>query len=283
MSPSVPTHHEHRSAYFTLFSNDAYLPGILCLHHSLQRVNSSYPLVILTTPSVSPQYIQQLQSLHGCIIRYSSPPLLIGIVNHSNYARPLYAECWTKLRMWEAEEYERIVYLDADMVVLRNIDHLFDICCSDSKNGEFYAVGDCYGGRLEAKERDACCFFDSNTTKPEYFNAGFCVLTPNKGEYQRMLAALPTWPERETSRFSEQDFLNYYYKDTWKHLPYTYNAQKRIKVHHPNLWDLQQIHVVHYVDEKPWSHRWAVENIEYREEVELWWDIYADTNQKLDV
>lgn len=37
----------------------------------------------------------------------------------------------------------------------------------------------------------------------------------------------------------------------WTHLPYTYNAQKRIKYHHPKLWRLEDIRVIHYVDEKP--------------------------------
>ncbi len=32
----------------------------------------------------------------------------------------------------------------------------------------------------------------------------------------------------------------------WKHLPLAYNAQKRIKYHHPEQWDLSAIHIIHY-------------------------------------
>jgi len=32
----------------------------------------------------------------------------------------------------------------------------------------------------------------------------------------------------------------------WRHLPYCYNGQKRIKVHHPDLWDMADIYVIHY-------------------------------------
>lgn len=47
----------------------------------------------------------------------------------------------------------RLVYLDADMILCRNIDHLFDL-----PQG-FWAVGDCYGGREtgEACRWRACC------------------------------------------------------------------------------------------------------------------------------
>ena len=44
--------------------------------------------------------------------------------------------------MCNAYFLRRLVYLDADMIVCRNIDHLFDLPA-----GGFYAVGDCYGGR----------------------------------------------------------------------------------------------------------------------------------------
>ena len=32
----------------------------------------------------------------------------------------------------------------------------------------------------------------------------------------------------------------------WRHLPYAYNGQKRIKLHHPGLWDLEDVFVIHY-------------------------------------
>lgn len=32
----------------------------------------------------------------------------------------------------------------------------------------------------------------------------------------------------------------------WRHLPYSYNGQKRIKMHHPDLWDMSDIYVIHY-------------------------------------
>ena len=77
--------------------------------------------------------------------------------------------------------------------------------------------------------------------------------------------------------FAEQDFLNGFYSASsslphaacaeapvssaraipptptptppqgkWRHLPYTYNAQKRIKYHHAGLWRLEEVHIIHF-------------------------------------
>ncbi|PRW55990.1 glycosyl transferase [Chlorella sorokiniana] len=130
-------------------------------------------------------------------------------------------------------------------------DHLFELPPG------FYAVGDCYGGREYAEERESCCHFTPDAT-PEYFNAGFYVMTPSLAELEEMRAAL-----REGR-----------VKGKWRHLPYSYNGQKRIKVHHPDLWDMSDIYIIHYVDEKPWSHRYSEENLAYKEECDYWWDVF---------
>ena len=88
----------------------------------------------------------------------------------SKYKLQLYLECWTKLRLWELESLARVVYLDADMVVCHNVDHLFQLPPG------FYAVADCAFGRKTQAERDSCALFQHG--QPSYFNAGFFVMTP---------------------------------------------------------------------------------------------------------
>jgi len=194
--------------------------------------------------------------------------MCVDTVQQSKYVRALYAECWNKLWMWEWEEFSRLVYLDADMVLCRNVDHLFTL-----PPAALYAVGDCYGGRETQEERSACCHFTPDA-QPQYFNAGFYVMTPNKAEFAAMHAALAAGSV-EVGRFAEQDFLNGYFNGRWRPLPYIYNAQKRIKYHHPNLWDLQHIAVIHYVDDKPWNNPHSPENMAYQDIVEYWWRVYG--------
>ena len=75
-------------------------------------------------------------------------------------------------------------------------------------------------------------------------------------------------------RFAEQDFLNVYFQNRWKAHPYKYNAQKRIKLHHPSLWNLNDVAVLHYIDDKPWTKGSQENELYYKEEVELWWRIF---------
>ncbi|KAL4541123.1 hypothetical protein Ndes2437B_g05508 [Nannochloris sp. 'desiccata'] len=266
-----------RFAYVTLLSHDDYLPGVLALHRSCIQNQIQHPLIIMTTSSVSSDSLTTLRK-EGCKIREVASYHPDGI-EKCHYVRQLYAECWNKLRMWEWTEFDRLVYLDADMVALQNLDHLFHL----PKEVPVYAVGDCFGGRLDKEERDACCHFHPSK-RPEYFNAGFLVLTPDKKELERMESELIEMNGQGIAqwRFAEQDFLNLYFYGRWKWLPAIYNAQKRIKYHHPSLWHLEDIAVLHYVDEKPWSHRDSEENQMYREEVELWWKCYKGENKNKD-
>lgn len=86
----------------------------------------------------------------------------------SKYAWMHYTECWNKLHMWRLEQYSKVVYLDADMIVLRNLDHLFKL-----EDG-FWAACDCYHGRDAEEEHARCPHYQAadGVQGGAYFNAG---------------------------------------------------------------------------------------------------------------
>ena len=57
-----------KAAYVTLLTVPSYLPGVLVLHASLLAVGAQYPLVVMATPSLSPQVRSVLQG-RGIAIR----------------------------------------------------------------------------------------------------------------------------------------------------------------------------------------------------------------------
>ncbi|WP_368784585.1 glycosyltransferase [Arthrobacter sp. SX1312] len=58
-----------------------------------------------------------------------------------SYANSRFAEVWTKLAVWGLTEFERVVFLDADMLVTRNMDELFSLDLADG------AIGTCHACR----------------------------------------------------------------------------------------------------------------------------------------
>ena len=110
-----------RRAYVTLLTNAAYAPGVRALYNSLSEHESEYPLVVMATPAVPASVIADLRS-RGCEVRpVPLLPVPTGNGGAARYAAPHFAECWSKLRVWELdEEFELIALVDADMVVVRS-------------------------------------------------------------------------------------------------------------------------------------------------------------------
>ena len=160
--------------------------GVQCLYRSLRAVKSKHPLIVMHTDTLSPETAAALRT-EGCIMRKVKPyfPPVSAAVDHSKYKNQCYADCWTKLIMWEMEEYDYLVYLDADMLVAKNIDHLFHLPTmavqqrqqeqkrqkkqlfhslehSNGVNPVIWAVPDCAAGRPTEEERAQCSLLPQN-------------------------------------------------------------------------------------------------------------------------
>lgn len=211
-----------RYAYFTLVARDKYVDGAVCMYKSLRDI-TRYPLIAMTY-DVSETGIKQLSDL-GVICRpvdiIESAKAGIG-ENKSRLNDFTYT--YTKLHIFSYDEYEKIIFLDSDLIVVKSIDHLFD----------------------EIKNVFAAC---ACTPYWEHrFNSGVMVIRPDKRTFKDMMA-------KKDSMFtydgSDQGFLNSYFKD-WQKLDIKYNAGKRIYSETPEHWAAIDHHVIHFVGGKPW-------------------------------
>ena len=118
-------------SFVTVLSTDGYLDGVLAMVVSLRRTNTTYPILCLVTPGISLTTVQILQE-HG--IPVHEVPLICSPFSSTSYKNVNY----TKLNVYGLEVYEKLVYIDADMVVLQNIDELFEkphmAACRAGKN-----------------------------------------------------------------------------------------------------------------------------------------------------
>ncbi|KAG0471940.1 hypothetical protein HPP92_016486 [Vanilla planifolia] len=273
-----------RRAYVTFLAGDGdYWKGVVGLAKGLRNISSAYHLVVAVLFDV-PQSHRRLLESQGCIVREIEP--VYPPANQTRFAMPYYVINYSKLRIWEFVEYERMVYLDADIQVYENIDHLFDLPL-----GHFYAVMDCFcektwshtpqyeiGYCQQSPERVAWPVADLGPPPALYFNAGMFVFEPAIATCKSLLATLE---ETSPTPFAEQDFLNMFLKDVYKPIPLEYNLVLAMLWRHPEKVELEKVKVVHYcaAGSKPWSYTGKEENMD-REDIKMlvrrWWEIFSN-------
>lgn len=252
-------------AYCTLLSNPAYLPGVIALARSLRAVRARAPLIVLM-PSLpmSPGELQELDR-HGCLLKEVAPlPLSPEFcARHASQAlgraapftrgtKPAFHDTlgnFLKLRCWELTDYEKIVFLDADALVVRNVDRLF----------EFPAFGACPNLYQELEDFDR-------------MNSGVFVARPSSAIFDGLLELLDApgafW------RRTDQTFLESVFPD-WSVLPHWYNTQQYLFFNQPRLWMANRIQIIHYQYEKPWMADHPKKDF-LSPLIDLWYRMYED-------
>jgi alpha-N-acetylglucosamine transferase len=276
VSPEAAKH-----AWVTLSTEPEYLPGAVALARSLRRCHSEHRLIVMVTPASNASMVEVLES-EGCEIRKVEPI----VIPNSSYASARYANVWTKLRVWELEDLKRVVFLDTDMLVLRNMDELFQIelppggiaaspaCVCNPHHKPTYPKSwvpeNCYYTYAQTASARATGF--RIATETDYFNAGLLVLEPNRADFAAFLERLAS-PDVPDFPFAEQDFLNQYFRARWRILPYIFNALKTLRLCHASLWNIEDVRNIHYILEKPWQAGGAADS-SYQELDLLWRDVY---------
>ena len=231
-----------RHAYATLVTNADYARGAAALIRSLRRTGTEADIVVLHTGGVSAPALAPLQALRARLVRADLLPTSDAFNERHQRAR-LHADApftkgrkpafhtpldnFVKLRLWEMEEYERVVFLDADTIVLRSIDRLFGY-------PEFSAAPNVYESLSDFHR----------------LNSGVFVAKPSRATFDAMLARLDA-PDAFWRR-TDQTFLETFFPD-WHGLPVFDNMLQYVWFNLPGLWDWASVRVVHYQYEKPWE------------------------------
>jgi hypothetical protein len=206
-------------AYVTALFSEDYLSPVKVLGMSLRETGTKRDMVVMVSPAISKGTREELSSFGWKLQEVEE--MKIAYETRAKWRKNL-----TKLRLWQMTKYSKLIYLDADMLVLRNLDHLFA----------------CPG--------PICAVLDSPV--PNKFNGGLLVLSPNETVFD---ALMEKWDEGVEYADVEQGLLNAFFpleSIQGNLLPFKYNAHayahKRSITH-----DLEDIYVVHYTTFKPWN------------------------------
>lgn len=120
----------HNKAYvWLLMKGDGYLPGIMVSVHSIARTKPDADLVVMCTADVPENAIDLINSVANVVmvpyLQFNS-----AVMKSSNTQK--YYENWidcsyTKWNMLALEGYEKCIFLDADTVILDNMDEIFEM------------------------------------------------------------------------------------------------------------------------------------------------------------
>ena len=108
----------------TLITNTNYLSGLLTLDYSLKKNKSKYPLVALYTDTFPAEGHAALErrGIPKQRIEYTLPTVTKDYSND-----PRFYDCWSKMAPFSLTQYDRVVQLDSDMLVLQNMDELMEL------------------------------------------------------------------------------------------------------------------------------------------------------------
>lgn len=246
-------------AYVTLLYGDEFVLGVRVLGKSLRDTGTRRDMVVLVSDGVS-EYSRKLLQADGWIVNR------ITLLANPNQVRPKrFWGVYTKLKIFNMTDYKKVVYLDADTIVVKSIEDLF-------KCGKFC-------GNLKHSER---------------MNSGVMVVEPSETLFKDMIDKVGSLPSYTGG---DQGFLNSYYHDfanshvfepdspltpepETQRLSTLYNADVGLYML-ANKWmvDEKELRVIHYTlgPLKPWDWftAWLVKP------VEIWQDIRQKLEESL--
>ncbi|KAK5801104.1 hypothetical protein VI817_003316 [Penicillium citrinum] len=199
------------------------------------------PFLVLVTPEIPQRHREILRDDGAIVVPVESL--------EREWIRPKWGR-WNsvlaKLNLWKFEEYEKIVFLDADSVLFRPIDDIFNIPTTDIRESvvtnstvlanlptnitrkmpQQYMLAGIHDLWMEQfmqppPEKE---FYEKNN----YLNAGFFVLHPSLEVYDYYSALLDT-PNQFDSAYPEQNLLNFAHRTDgpmpWKDLGPGWNSK----------------------------------------------------------
>jgi inositol 3-alpha-galactosyltransferase len=264
-----------KKVWTTLITNTKYLAGLLTLEYSLRKAGSKYPLVALYTETFEPEGHEALD--RRCIYKKKIEYLLPKA--HKEYANDVrFYDCWSKLQPFSLVEFDKVVQLDSDMVVVSNMDELMDLELNE-KSAVFAASHACVCNPYKKTHypadwhRENCAYTHytpmtgdddmmnhiygpSTSTGLGICNGGLQVVSPSNDSYNKIIAALQTPTKTTNYDFADQSLLSDVFEGRWVPLSYKYNALKTLKSIHQDIWDDNEVKNVHYIlNPKPWDVR----------------------------
>lgn len=223
------------NAYVTCLSTDKFLNGVLVLYQSLKNTNPKYPFYCIVSDDLSKE---TLDTMTKCGVDYIVMEH-IDVSHLTGRAMSEWDSHYFKFRLFQLFQFEKIVFLDADMLVMHNLDELFD-------NEPISVCKDDYQ------------FTGIKNKEDIGLNSGLMVLQPDQNFFDKVMEQLPVFISKGIK--GDQKIINSILKDP-KWLSPVYNMTPTMIdtiCYREKYYDFkyEDIKVVHFTwTEKPFYDR----------------------------
>lgn len=287
-----------------IMMNDSFLPGALMSAYGLRKENYDADLICIVTENISEKAREALGVLYDYVIEVEEI-----FIHHKRRQkrqdRPFLFTRFHALRLGKDGDlgfnYEKIVVVDADLLPLKNYDHLFtlntpagvlnekrDYCIEYDENGKYIIPEDIDERKKWKWHRTYDDICPHGSKIPKYIcdrvkkdpsnmgvNSSLLVLTPSMDEFNSIMEDVK---REETLRYvgdvfnwPEMQYATMKWADEWTNIDLRFDgfgAYPKISV----LFGL------HYAGFKPWNFKYKkkIYKLGLHKDFQYWYEVYIN-------
>ncbi len=253
------------------FTPNYFIPAAVCLKSIMDHASDVKHLhiICLLTEPMSFQMQQQLRELGNGKTQYSFIDLRGKLSDVNVPEKYTIASCYRLLLPDLLPAYEKVIYIDCDMVVRQDLTSLF----RNTDMGDHYLAGVIEAILDFQKARTVAAGCDPR----RYINSGLLIMNLKQLRKDGIVPQFIKALKAENLEFPDQDVLNKVCKDRILGIPPVFNAIRTfflpqykgtfLEFYNEEMWnEVQTQGNVHYTGSKPWD--------TFTVNFNLWWDYY---------
>jgi lipopolysaccharide biosynthesis glycosyltransferase len=226
--------HLKNNVYATFIGSTSYFPALEVFLYTLTETRPLYTLALCVAEIDG--YQELIKGMERVLLKYDNKlnyeiflwPVIPSPKDGNEHERREFN--WMKLQLWTMLEYEKIFYVDLDVIFMKNIDDVFH-----SNFTQFLGTYD--SGRR------------THTGEKKLSGAVF-MLKPSISTLMELLEKKQTY---HASGSAQGLFNSLFLNENSCCLPEMYNIQKSVQSHLRGISNTNSSFIIHFTGEKPWT------------------------------
>lgn len=276
-----------------------YMPCLLASIYSVQRSNTKADCVVMVTSDVNQEVRARIGMLTSKIVEVKELAYPVKPLRTERQQR-MYEEwinrSFTKYQCLSLVQYKKVILLDADVIMVRNCDYLFDL---RAPAGTFFNLWAYPRGKIRNHYLVRRCepttgdIITSTMISNALRDNGFCViattllLEPNQKDLDDLCGMLESMKPFGFSNFSgtDEQAISYFYsvykngpKKNWTMIDQSANTIPRAKFEDFNQPGRKPLEIIHYMARPKPQHMKRAEYLD----LEIFYQIVSEMYDKVE-